>query len=225
MVGETPHSTANPVTQGGQGARLDARHDARLSAPSASRNIPPILEAITPYLPKRGYGLEIASGTGEHAIAYAGAFPGIVWQPTDIALERLDSIDAWRARAGHRNMRIAQHLDATEPGWQVPGFDVLVTVNLLHLISDDDMAEVIGGVARSLEGGGRWCLYGPFRSGGAFRSDGDRRFDISLRHGDPSIGYKDIEAVEQHAADQGLGRIALIEMPSNNLLSVFEKGV
>ncbi|WP_259811620.1 class I SAM-dependent methyltransferase [Aliiroseovarius crassostreae] len=219
MVGEVPHSTAHPVGPEGTAAR----DDVRLSAPSAARNIPPILDAIAPYLPERGYGLELASGTGEHAIAYAGAFPGIVWQPTDIAPERLDSIDAWRARAGHRNMRIAQFLDASAPGWKVEGFDVLMTVNLLHLISEDALREVVAGVARSLEKGGRWCLYGPFRMGGQFRSDGDRAFDARLRGSDAAIGYKAVEDVTRLAEGGGLTQLALIEMPANNLLCVFEK--
>lgn len=217
MVGENTHSGTQsaPGQLGGD--------EVRLSAPSAARNIPPILKALRPYMPQKGYGLELASGTGEHAIAYADAFPGIVWQPTDVADERLDSIDAWRAKAGHRNMRLAQYLDATEPGWQVPGFDVIVTVNLFQLISDPDMTAVVAGVGRSLATGARWCVYGPFRSGGGFRSEGDLRFHTALNQEDPMIGYKDIESLTQRAEARGLIRTALIEMPANNLMAVFEK--
>lgn len=215
MAGETPHSVALTVDE-------DVR-DGRLSAPSAACNIAPILSALNPYLPKHGYALELASGTGEHAISLARNFPGIVWQPTDIATERLDSIDAWRAQAGLRNMRIAQFLDATQPDWRAEGFDVMITVNLLHLISAPAMRAVVAGVARSLEVGGRWCLYGPFRSGGGFRSDGDRAFHQSLTTHDPDIGYKDVETVEATADQHGFACLNRIEMPANNLMLIFEK--
>lgn len=222
MAGEKAHSFAHSVSSK-PGDKAGKMEDVRLSAPSAARNIAPIIDAMRPFLPDRGYGLEIASGTGEHAIAYANAFPGIVWQPTDIADERLDSIDAWRAKAGHRNMRLAQYLDATDPGWSAPGFDVAVTVNLMHLISDLDMGAVVSGVARSLEPGGRWCLYGPFRSGGGFRSEGDLIFHTRLREDDPMIGYKEIETICDLAAAEGLTCLALKDMPANNLMAFFEK--
>lgn len=215
MAGETPHSVASIADE-------EVR-DGRLSAPSAARNIAPILTALRPYLPDNGYALELASGTGEHAISYARSFPGIVWQPTDIASERLDSIDAWRAQAGLRNMRLAQFLDATQPDWCAEGFDVMITVNLMHLISAPAMRAVVAGVARSLEVGGRWCLYGPFRSGGGFRSDGDQTFHQSLTAHDPDIGYKDVETVEATADLRGFACLARLEMPANNLMLIFEK--
>ncbi|MDA5095215.1 DUF938 domain-containing protein [Aliiroseovarius sp. KMU-50] len=218
MAGERPHSTATPLS-----SQDGASDDVRLSAPSAERNIAPIVKALKPYLPAQGYGLEIASGTGQHAIAFAAAFPGIVWQPTDIADERLDSIDAWRAQAGHRNMRLAQYLDATDPGWCASGFDVIVTVNLMHLVTDHDMTAVIAGVGRSLDNGGRWCLYGPFRSGGGFRSEGDLIFHNALRKDDPTIGYKEIETIGEIAAAHRLVRVDLSDMPANNLMGIFEK--
>ncbi len=222
MVGEKPHSIAHSVARH-QGDWSGTPDDARLSAPSARRNTTPIIEALRRHVPETGYGLEIASGTGEHAIAYARAFPGVVWQPTDVSDARLDSIDAWRAQAGLRNMRLAQYLDVTDPAWQVTGFDVIVTVNLMHLIGDADMRAVIAGVARSLQPGGRWCLYGPFRSGGGFRSEADLTFHTRLREDDPMIGYKDIEKVAEYAEDKSLVRTALIDMPANNLMAVFEK--
>lgn len=192
-------------------------------APSAARNVAPIVAAMQGHVPDQGYALEIASGTGEHVVAYAAAFPGVVWQPTDIQVDRLISIDAWRAEAGVANMRMAQLLDASQRDWDAGRFDLVMTVNLLHLIPKVAAQLVIEGVARTLQPGGRWVLYGPFRTNGAFRSDGDVAFDANLRRHDPAIGYKDLEWVESEAALAGLRRVALIEMPANNLMLVLER--
>ncbi|SEW01251.1 Protein of unknown function [Aliiroseovarius sediminilitoris] len=211
MAGEKPHSIA------------ETRNDGRLSAPSAARNISPILEVIGPYVPSGGVALEIASGTGEHAVAFADAFPETIWQPTDIDAERLISIDAWRARKGILNMRVAQVLDATAPSWRTGPFEMAVTVNLMHLINAKAAQAVVNGVARNLLPGGHWFLYGPFRTQGLFRSDSDQAFHAALTEQNPDIGYKDIEAIEAWATEAGLSRAALIEMPANNLVLVMRQ--
>lgn len=212
MAGEKPHSVAHSLDDG------------RLRAPSAARNIAPILEAIAPFVPKRGVALELASGSGEHIVALAEAHPEVVWQPSDIEPDRLVSIDAWRAERGVRNMRLAQFLDASAPTWQVDPMALVVTVNLLHLVDEITARAVIAGVARNLAPGAHWFLYGPFRSGGKFRSYGDVDFHTALTTHDPAIGYKDVEAVQGWAAEAGLTRAALIEMPANNLALVLRKG-
>lgn len=211
MAGEKPHSIAQ------------TRSDGRLSAPSAARNIAPILDAIKPFVPAGGVALEIASGTGEHAVAFAEAFPDTIWQPTDIDAERLISIDAWRARTGALNMRVAQVLDATAPSWRTGPFEMAVTVNLMHLIGPSAAQAVVNGVARNLLPGGFWFLYGPFRTQGLFRSESDQAFHASLIAHDPSIGYKDLEQVEAWAGEAGLTRAALVEMPANNLALVMQQ--
>ena len=211
QAGEVPHSTAH------------ARADGRLSAPSAARNQAPILEVLARHVPGRGFALEIASGTGEHAVACAESFPDVVWQPTDIEPLRLVSIDAWRAEKGVRNMRMAQFLDASTADWVAGGFDLILTVNLLHLIPQGATRNVIRGVARSLAPGGRWALYGPFRCNGRFNSDGDRAFHDSLCAHDPAIGYKDIEWIEAEAREAGLRVLERVDMPANNLMPVFER--
>ncbi|MEO1611507.1 MAG: DUF938 domain-containing protein, partial [Pseudomonadota bacterium] len=69
--------------------------DARIFAPAAARNAAAIVEAMREFAPMSGEALEIASGSGEHAVAIAAALPGLTWRPTDIQPDRLDSIDAW----------------------------------------------------------------------------------------------------------------------------------
>ena len=74
--------------------------DDRRSAPAAARNAAPILDVLRDVMPKRGLVLEIASGSGEHALHVARAFPGLLVQPSDPEPGALRSIEAWRAEAG-----------------------------------------------------------------------------------------------------------------------------
>lgn len=203
-------------------SNADALTDGRLSAPSAVRNAPAIVAALADWMPREGHVLEIAAGTGEQAVALARANPGLTWIPTDIAPERLASIDGWRAVEGLVNMRVATALDASTPDWAVEPVEAVFAANLMHLLPEAAALNVIAGVGRVLAPGGRFFLYGPFRAGGRYRSEGDESFDTRLRASDPGIGYKDVEWVEAAAGEAGLGLRTCIEMPANNLILIFE---
>lgn len=197
--------------------------DSRLSAPSAQRNAPHIVAALAGHLPAKGAVLEIAAGTGEHAVALARANPGLTWLPTDIAPERRASIDAWARAEGLGNIRPAVALDAATPDWQAGPVVAVYLSNLLHLVSAPQAANVIAGAARALAPGGRFCLYGPFRENGTYRSDGDASFDARLKAADPETGYKSVEWVTETAHAAGLSLSARHDLPANNLLLVFAK--
>lgn len=206
------HSQADPTHE-----------DGRLTAPAASRNAGAIVVALAAHLPEAGTVLEIAAGTGQHAVALALANPGLTWAPTDIAPERLASINAWARAEGLGNIRPAARLDATMPDWRHPRVQAAFAANLFHLVPAAAAVNVMSGVARTLAPGGRFCLYGPFREHGAYRSEGDASFDARLRASDPEIGYKSVEWVTETAGANGLVPMARIEMPANNLVLVFGK--
>jgi len=197
----------------------------RLTAPSAARNIGPLTDLLRHHAPATGRALELASGTGEHALAFARAFPGLDWQPSEVDPDRRASIDAWAATETLSNLRPAITLDATAPGWGAtqPGHDLIVLVNLLHLIGTPEAQTLIAEIPAALAPGGRFVLYGPFLRDGEATSEGDARFHASLRTGDPETGYKnDFDVLDWlHAA--GLGLVDVVEMPANNLAFVSEK--
>jgi len=79
---------------------LARRMDARLSAPATQRNREPILAILRHVLPPSGALLEIASGTGEHAVFFADQLAGRIYQPSDPDPAHRASIAAYRAAAG-----------------------------------------------------------------------------------------------------------------------------
>jgi SAM-dependent methyltransferase len=203
-------------------AAVAAGTDARRSAPSAERNAAPILAELSRHAPAKGRLLELASGTGQHAAQFAAALPGLTWQPTDANPAMLASIAAWVAEARLPNLRAPLALDAASGGWgkSHQGQDLILSVNLLHLISEAEARVVIAGIADALAPGGKALIYGPFRRDGQLTSDGDRAFDARLRAQDPAIGYKDASAVAAWAGALGLHTDPPTAMPANNLLLV-----
>jgi len=195
---------------------------AKLHAPSAERNAGPISEALREIAPGAGRALELASGTGQHAVAFARAMPGLDWQPTEIDPARRASIDAYVAEAGLPNLSPARPLDATAPGWGAEhgGQAMVVLVNLLHLITTPEARTVVHEAAQALAPGGCLALYGPFLRDGQATSEGDARFDASLRAQGHGIGYKDVAEVTGWLTAAGLTPSQPREMPANNLLLV-----
>lgn len=191
-------------------------------APSAARNAEAIADLVAHHAPGTGRALEIASGTGEHAVYLARRLPGLVWQPSDIDADRRRSIDAHGAQAGLGNLRRAIALDATAPGWGAAqaGQDLIVLVNLLHLISTPEAQVLIAEAAQALAPGGVIVLYGPFLRDGETTSEGDAAFHASLSAQDPEIGYKDDWDVIDWLHGQFLELVQVIEMPGNNLAFV-----
>lgn len=200
--------------------------DGRRSCAAAMRNIDAILGVLEQHAPAHGRALEIASGTGQHVSRFADALPGVEWFPSEADHHRFESIEAWRLHANCANLNAPLHLDATALPWPggVGKFDLVVLVNLLHLISDDETDRVLRGVSMALNPGGRFILYGPFRRAGRLTSEGDANFHAQLQAQDPEIGYKDDVWVRTRAADHGLGVWQVAKMPANNIAFVFRTG-
>lgn len=203
----------------------DPQEGDKLFAPAAARNAGAISAVLAEHAPATGRALEIASGTGQHVVVFARALPDLHWHPTEIDPARRASIDAHVTDADLGNIAPAQHLDATAPGWgrEAGTYDLVVLVNLLHLVSTPEARQVLDGAATALAPGGVLVFYGPFKRSGKLVSAGDHRFDTELRGADPLIGYKDDLEVEGWVRNSDLQPTRMIEMPANNLAFVARK--
>ena len=61
-------------------------------APATARNSEPLAEVLAEELPDRGLVLEIASGSGEHAVFLARRFPALDWISIDSSTVKLASV-------------------------------------------------------------------------------------------------------------------------------------
>lgn len=197
--------------------------DGRRLVPSAERNAPAILEVLHEHAPRTGQMLELAAGSGLHAALFAQALPGLDWQPTDQDEANLGSINAWAATSAG-TIRPPQVLDCAGAGWSArwPDRRAILLVNLLHLIPGAAAETVLSEIALALAPGGVAFVYGPFLRGGEPTSEGDARFDASLRAQDPAIGYKDIAWVQGRLESAGLAT-QVRPMPANNLMIISRK--
>ncbi len=196
----------------------------RMTAPSAARNIDAILRELVPRAPATGSALEIASGTGQQVVRFAKALPGLHWQPSDIDAARLRSITAWSA--AEEAIAPPIQLDIASAGWgqRLGPRDLIITVNLLHLIPETAARACLDQAGKALGRGGLFAIYGPFLRNGQPTSDGDAAFHQRLQAADPTTGYKDVTWVADRLTEAGLTPPEVVAMPSNNLMLFAQKG-
>jgi SAM-dependent methyltransferase len=201
---------------------LGYKHAMKRHAPAAERNTAPILAALAEPLAMARDLLEIASGTGQHALAIARAMPKLAVQPSDVDAQALASIAAYRDEALLPNLKPPTRVDVCEPNWGTAA-DVILCINMIHIAPWSATLGLLEGAGRLLTEGGRLMLYGPYRFDGRFTAASNATFDASLRHQDPSWGVRDLSDVTREAEDVGLVRSDVVDMPANNHLVVFQR--
>ncbi len=204
--------------------------DGRLRSPSFGRNFVPILDGLHPYLEGRaGTVLEIGSGTGQHIAHLAGEFPGLHWVPSDIQTTHHNSISAWGAALGSKNMSGPLFVDASTdwheqaPVQALGELTAVLSCNVVHIAPWAVAEGIVRSAARALKPGGVLILYGPFREGGRHTGEGNARFDTGLQAENPDWGVRDIDEIAALANAAGFGPAQITRMPSNNLLAAFAK--
>ncbi len=197
--------------------------DHRRSAPHVARNAAPIAEVLRDILPARGLVLEVASGSGEHALHFAREFPKLLWQPSDPEPAALRSIEAWRAQAGLFNLLPPVSLDARALEWPVAEADAVLAINMVHISPWSATLGLLRGAARLLSAGAPLYLYGAYRQAGVETAPSNEAFDESLRARDPEWGVRDLEAVAAEAEARGFALDRVIAMPANNLSVILRK--
>jgi hypothetical protein len=191
-------------------------------APAAERNAAPILAVLRDELPATGDVLEIASGSGQHAVAFAGAMPRITWQPSDPDADAVDSIAGWREASGLPNVREPLTLDVH--AWPATvRADAIVCINMIHIAPWSAALALLDGAARTLAPGAPLVTYGPYRFAGAFTAPSNAAFDQSLRARDPRWGVRDVRDLVAEAHARGLALRRIVAMPANNHTLVFRR--
>jgi len=197
--------------------------DARRMAPATERNREPILAVLRKVLPASGTVLEIASGTGQHAVHFAKAFPDITWQPSDPDAAARASIAAWTAHAALSNVRAPLALDVCSQPWGIEAAQAVVCINMIHISPWAAAQALFDGAGKVLGEGGVLFLYGPYRRDGAHTAPSNAAFDAQLRATDPEWGVRDMEAVIALGAAQGMRCDEPVPMPANNFSLIFRK--
>ena len=192
-------------------------------APATQRNRVPIADVLARELPLQGRVLEIASGTGEHAVFFAARFPALAWQPSDPDPAALASIAAYRAEYPGDNLAAPVLLDAAAPAsWPVSEAAAILCINMVHISPWDASEGLFAGAAQILGGKNLpLILYGPFFEQGVETAPSNLDFDASLKARDPRWGIRDAEKMDSLAARHGLVRTARHAMPANNLMLVY----
>ncbi len=194
------------------------------SSPSYFRNRDPIRDAFKPRLPQSGLVLEIASGTGEHVVYNAAAFPNLLWQPSDADVDALTSISAWVGQSGLPNVRPPLRLDAAQPDlWSIDQPDVVVNSNMIHISPWSATEGLMRGAGQVLPSGGMMFLYGPYIESKVETAPSNVAFDLSLKQRNPDWGLRHLEEVVALAEQNRLELAERISMPANNLMLMFYK--
>jgi hypothetical protein len=201
--------------------------DARQYAPATQRNREPILEVLLRVLPPSGNILEIASGTGEHAIFLAPRLSPRQWIPSDSNPLAIASINAWREYYPADNVHPPLEIDVRESVWSVEekniSVDAIANINMIHISPWSACLGLMAGANRLLPSDGILYLYGPFKRDGEHTAPSNLAFDESLRAQNPEWGVRNLEDVVGVANAQGLTLLEIVQMPANNLSVVFQR--
>lgn len=192
-------------------------------APATLRNRDAIAAVLVKELPAAGAVLEVASGTGEHAVHFAPRFPDLMWQPSDPSEEALASIAAWRDEEGSANLCAPLQLDASNEQWPVDHAAAIVCINMVHISPWEASVGLFAGAARILPADAPLILYGPYIEPDVETTPSNLDFDASLKARDPRWGLRLTSDIDRLAAQNGFKRANRYEMPANNLTLVYRR--
>ena len=208
---------------------LSPSQDQRLFFSATARNTEPIGKVLSNYLPKFGSVLEVASGSGEHAIAFQALFPELIWQASDPDLAHRRSISSWIKYAGLPNlMPEPLNLHVERDPWPLnsgllSSLSAIVCINLIHVSPWNTSESLFLQAAELLPNNSPFILYGPFKINGEHTSQSNMLFDESLRAYNSTWGVKDLEDIRKLAIKNGFLISNLIEMPANNLSLILHR--
>jgi len=173
------------------------------------------------------YAFEIGSGQGVHASVIAPQLPDIDFVLSDISEEYFENIKenvkaidnvllppvTFDARDDIVDALIVDNLNA------VVGACLLVlVVNICHISPIETTKGIFATSEKVLAKRGILYIYGPFNVDGKYTSEGNERFDKSMKEKDERFGIRDISELEAIGETHGLKLNEIHEMPANNFL-------
>ncbi len=191
-------------------------------AESCDVNRDPILDVLRVWFAECKHVLEIASGTGQHAVHFGRALPHLLWQTSELQQNHA-GIQMWLDEAQLPNVRAPVLIDANDESWPVQNVDAIFCANTVHIMSWPEVEKFFAGIGHVLASGGLLCLYGPFNYNGNFTSESNARFDVWLKARNPKSGVRDFEALNILAEAQNMKLLKDIEMPINNRTLIWQR--
>jgi cyclopropane fatty-acyl-phospholipid synthase-like methyltransferase len=189
---------------------------------ACERNKEPILNILKKELADVTEVWEIGSGTGQHAVFFAEALPHLTWQPCDLKINHHD-IQTRITIAKLPNLQPPLELDVNHFPWPLNSVQAIFSANTLHIVSQTAVQDFFKGIGKSLQRGGKLCVYGPFNYQGHYTSESNARFDRQLKQNSPASGIRDFEWIDHLARESGCSLHCDHEMPANNRLLVWKK--
>lgn len=193
------------------------------SAP-ADRNTGPIIEVLAGLLPSQGTVLELASGTGQHVVAFARAFPGLKWCPSDLDPDLRASVELRVAEAALNNIEPPVELNVMQLPWPVDTADAIVCINMIHVAPWPATEALFAGAAQLLAPGGALVTYGPYLRAGQHTAPSNEAFDQTLRARHAEWGVRDVDLVSDVARNNRFTLDDIVAMPANNFTLIFRLG-
>lgn len=186
------------------------------------RNQDPIYQALKEVFLDEGKVLELACGTGQHAVYMAQRLPLLKWLTTDLA-QNIDGANMWINEAALENLKPATALDIEQTDWAIGQVDYIYSANLVHFVSMQAVRAMFQGINQCLKSKGKLALYGPYNQDG-YTSDGNARLDHWLKtEVNKDAGIKEFNDIKALADSYNLTLLQNTIMPANNHLLVFEK--
>lgn len=192
-------------------------------APAAERNRQPILDVLRRVLPGTGLVLEVASGTGQHAVFFSEHLSNLRWQPSDASVEALRSINAWVEESNRENLQPPIELDVCSPPWPIASADALLCINMIHISPWETTESLFRGARALLAVGSPLVTYGPYRLHGEHSAPSNAAFDEDLRSRNPRWGVRDIDELIDLAGRTGFALQERMPMPANNMTLVWAR--
>lgn len=193
----------------------------KLISPSSERNKEPIGDILGKRIIRNAHVLEIASGTGQHAIHVCKLRPDIIWQMTDIDPLLLASQTAY-AQDFLQQMAPPVETNVMRVNWwyDFANIDAMFCANMIHIAPWAAAQGLAKGAGKVLNSAGELYLYGPFLIG-ENSAESNLKFDVSLKNRNPEWGVRDLQSVKHIFADAGLDLIEKVDMPRDNFLLIF----